>query len=125
MYKVLTTLVIAFFCLSNLQTFAQQGFAEIEKNVNFRARSLVHELNATKDSLFLKSEKDIKSIYTIHNQIKHDLIKHVNNKNYKLSLRDFNRGKHVFVVVQQLLKIVFVVRVYGENEVSGSIMTGK
>jgi len=119
------TLLIAFFCLSNLQIFAQQGFAEIEKNINFRARSLVHELNATKDSLFLKSEIDIKSIYTIHNQIKHDLIRHVNNKDYEVSLRDFDRGKHVFVVVQQLLKIVFVVHVYGEEDVSNSIVSGK
>ena len=106
MYKVLTTLVIAFFCLSNLQTFAQQGFAEIEKNINFRARSLVHELNATKDSLFLKSEKDIKSIYTIHNQIKHDLIKHVNNKNYK-----YNQKKNLFrkaVIASQLLQLGFI-----------------
>ena len=125
MYKVLMTLIIAFFCLSNFQIFAQQGFAEIEKNINFRARSLVHELNATKDSLFLKSEIDIKSIYTIHNQIKHDLIRHVNNKDYEVSLRDFDRGKHVFVVVQQLLKIVFVVHVYGEEDVSNSIVSGK
>ncbi|MDA7558098.1 hypothetical protein N8768_02950 [Flavobacteriaceae bacterium] len=125
MQRVIMTLLIAFFCLSNLQIFAQQGFAEIEKNINFRARSLVHELNATKDSLFLKSEIDIKSIYTIHNQIKHDLIRHVNNKDYEVSLRDFDRGKHVFVVVQQLLKIVFVVHVYGEEDVSNSIVSGK
>ena len=125
MQRVIMTLLIAFFCLSNLQIFAQQGFAEIEKNINFRARSLVHELNATKDSLFLKSEIDIKSIYTIHNQIKHDLIRHVNNKDYEVSLRDFDRGKHVFVVVQQLLKSVFVVHVYGEEDVSNSIVSGK
>ena len=125
MQRVIMTLLIAFFCLSNLQIFAQQGFAEIEKNINFRARSLVHELNATKDSLLLKSEINIKSIYTIHNQIKHDLIRHVNNKDYEVSLRDFDRGKHVFVVVQQLLKIVFVVHVYGEEDVSNSIVSGK
>jgi hypothetical protein len=32
-----------------------------------------------------------------------------------VALRDLDIGKHIFVVVKDSLKIVFVVRIYGED----------
>ena len=114
MRKITLTLFIAFFCLSNSQLFAQQDFAKIEKNINILASGLHHDLNATKDTLVLKSDSKISYIYDIHNKMKHDINNRVYASDYKVALRDLEKGKHVFVVVQDSLKIVFVVRVFGD-----------
>jgi len=117
MHKITMALFIAFFCLSNSQLIAQQDFAIIQKNINIRASGLYHDLNATKDTLVLKGDSKISYIYTIHNKMKQDINRHVYVTDYKVSLRDLDKGKHIFVVVQNALKIVFVVRVYGDPDV--------
>lgn len=114
MYKFTLTLFLAFFFLSNSQLFAQHEFAKIEKNINILASGLYHDLNATKDTLVLKSDSKISYIYDIHNKMKHDINRHVYATDYKVALRDLDVGKHIFVVVQNSLKIVFVVRIYGD-----------
>lgn len=116
MHKTTLTLLVAFFCLLNSQLFAQQDFAEIEKNINIRASGLYHDLNATKDTLVLKGKTKISYIYSIHNKMKHDIKNRVYTNDYKVALRNLDKGKHIFVVVQQALKIVFVVRIHGETE---------
>lgn len=115
MQKNTLTLFMAFFCLSYSQLFAQQNFAAIEKNINIRASGLDHSLNATKDTLLLKGDTKISYIYSIHDKKKYDIKKRVYSKDYKVALRNLNKGKHIFVVVQQALKIVFVVRIYGDT----------
>ncbi|MCB0461769.1 MAG: hypothetical protein R2816_06315 [Flavobacteriaceae bacterium] len=115
MHKTTLTLLIAFFCLSNSQLFAQHDFAKIEKNINVLASGLYHDLNATKDTLVLKSDSKISYIYDIHNKMKHDINNRVYATNYKVGLRDLAKGKHMFVVVQDSLKIVFVVRIFGDT----------
>jgi len=115
MQKITLTLFIAFFCLSHSQLFAQQDFATIEKNINIRASGLYHDLNTTKDTLILKSEGKISYIYSIHNKMKYDINRRVYAPDYKVALRDLDKGKHIFVVVQQTLKIVFVVRILGNK----------
>lgn len=114
MNKIILTLVISFFCLLNSHLFAQQDFAQIEKNTNIRARGLHHDLNVTKDTLILKGDTKINSIFSIHNNMKRDINSDVYATDYKVALRDINKGKHTFVVEQQSLKIVFVVRVFGD-----------
>lgn len=114
MQKITLTLFIAFFCLSHSQLIAQQDFAEIDKNINIRASGLYHNLNAAKDTLILKGDTKISYIYSIHNKMKHDINRRVYETDYKVALRDLNKGKHIFVVVQQSLKIVFVVRIFGD-----------
>ena len=113
MQKITLTLLIAFFCLSNSQLFAQHDFAEIEKNINILASGLHHDLNATKDTLVLKSDSKISYIYSIFNKMKHDINNRVYASDYKVALRDLEKGKHV--------KIVFVVRIFGKNEVLASV----
>ncbi|MEZ4797486.1 MAG: hypothetical protein R2785_10000 [Flavobacteriaceae bacterium] len=115
MHKFTLTLFIAFFCLSNSQLFAQHEFAKIEKNINVLASGLYHDLNTTKDTLVLKSDSKISYIYDIYNKMKHDINRHVYASDYKVSLRNLEVGKHMFVVVQDSLKIVFVVRIYGDE----------
>jgi len=125
MQKITLTLFIAFFCLLHSQLIAQQDFATIEKNINIRASGLYHDLNTTKDSLILKSEGKISYIYSIHNKMKHDIKRRVYASDYKVALRDLDKGKHIFVVVQQALKIVFVVRINGETEVLAAVDNDK
>jgi hypothetical protein len=115
MHKTTLTLLIAFFCLSNSQLFAQHDFAKIEKNINVLASGLYHDLNATKDTLVLKSDSKISYIYDIYNKMKYDINRRVYASDYKVALRDLDIGKHIFVVVKDSLKIVFVVRIYGED----------
>mgnify|MGYP000944109551 CR=1 FL=1 len=115
MHKTTLTLLVAFFCLSNSQLFAQHDFAKIEKNINVLASGLYHDLNATKDTLVLKSNTKISNIFTIHNKMKYNINRSVYASDYKVALRDLDLGKHIFVVNQDSLKIVFVVRIYGEE----------
>jgi len=115
MHKTTLTLLVAFFCLSNSQLFAQHDFAKIEKNINVLASGLYHDLNATKDNLVLKSNTKISNIFTIHNKMKYNINRSVYASDYKVALRDLDLGKHIFVVNQDSLKIVFVVRIYGEE----------
>lgn len=114
MQKITLTLIIAFFCLTHYQLIAQQDFAEIDKNINIRASGLYHDLNTTKDTLVLKGDTKISYIYSIHNKMKYDINRRVYATDYKVALRDLDKGKHIIVVVQQLLKIVFVVRIFGD-----------
>lgn len=115
MQKITLTLFIAFFCLSNSQLFAQKEFAKIEKNINVLASGLHHDLNTTRDTLVLKSNSKISYIYDIFNKKKHDINNRVYAKDYKVALRNLEKGKHIFVVVQDSLKIVFVVRIFGDT----------
>jgi hypothetical protein len=115
MQKLTLTLFMAFFCLTNSQLFAQHEFAKIEKNINVLASGLHHDLNATKDTLVLKSDSKISYIYDIFNKRKHDINRRVYASDYKVALRDLSKGKHIFVVVQDALKIVFVVRIFGDT----------
>lgn len=114
MQKITLTLFMAFFCLLNSQLFAQRDFAKIEKNINVLASGLHHDLNTTKDTLVLKSDSKISYIYDIFNKKKHDINRRVYSSDYKVALRNLEKGKHIFVVVQDSLKIVFVVRIYGD-----------
>ena len=121
MHKITMTLFIAFFCLFNSPLIAQQDYAEIDKNINFRASGLYHDLNISKDTLVLKSNSKISYIYTIHNKMKLDINRRVYATDYKVALRDLDKGKHIFVVVQNALKIVFVVRVFGDPSIIASV----
>lgn len=95
--------------------FAQESYATIEKNVNVDAKHLFHDLNKTKDTLVLKSDKKINYFYSINKDYKREVNYYVDTYEYKLPLTDLSKGRHVFVVGQSPLKIVFVVRVLKES----------
>ena len=122
MRKYLSTLAIAFFCLLHLPTNAQDSYATIEKNVNVRANNLFHDLNKTKDTLLLKSDKKINYVYSLNSTLEREVFSFIDDTSYKIPLNKLSKGKHTFVVGQSPLKIVFVVRVNQEPVVTASLI---
>jgi len=106
------------FLLALLLTFwfqnltAQEDYAFIKKNLNVRAKDLVHDLNATKDTLILQSDKKIDYVYSINSDYKRELDTYVFENALKVPLSKFTKGKHVFVVGQNHMKIVFVIQIH-------------
>lgn len=90
---------------------AQDNIVTLEKNLNFRASGLIEELNATKDTLILKSEKTMGYVYSINEEYKREIDTYAGTNLYKVPLTNLSKGKHVFVVSISPLKIVFVVRI--------------
>jgi hypothetical protein len=112
-----STLVIAFFYLCPLQSFAQKTYASIEKNVNLRAKHLFHDLNTTRDTLILRSDKKLMYVYAISEDQKRIVNGNINAYNFEVPLDNLHQGKHVFVVGQSPLNIVFIVRVYKDRKI--------
>lgn len=108
------TLVVAFFCLLYFPVSAQE-FASIEKNKNVQAQQLYHDLNATKDTLMLKSDRKINYVYSINRNYEKEVYNFINATSYEVPLNNLTKGKHTFVVGQSPLKIVFVVRINGSE----------
>lgn len=108
-----TTVLVTFCFLVQQAVFSQTSYAKIEKNLNVRAKNLYHDLNTSKDTLILKSDKKINYVYSINRAVKRELSYTVNAKDFKVPLRELSVGKHVFVVVQSPVRIVFVIKVFG------------
>jgi hypothetical protein len=104
---------------------AQQDFASIEKNINVQAKSLFHDLNKTKDTLLLKSDKKINYAYTINKDYKREVDYYIDATSFKIPLNELSKGKHLFVVVQSPLRIVFVVRILKDKPPKVSIINTK
>lgn len=96
---------------------AQEDFALLEKNYNFRANGLIQELNASKDTLILTSEKPMSYVYAINQEYKREIDTYAGTKYYEVPLTNLSKGKHVFVVSISPLKIVFVVRVLKDPDI--------
>ena len=94
---------------------AQKHFAIIEKNYNVRAKDLSHDLNATKDTLILQSPKTIDYVYAINTDYKREIDFYNNTNSLKIPLNQLSKGKHVFVVGNQRIQIIFVVRVQKDS----------
>ncbi|MGR7812152.1 hypothetical protein [Lacinutrix undariae] len=110
--KIFKTFVVLFLIGMTSQTlYAQQDFAVIEKNVNVRAKSLLHDLNNTKDTLILKGDRKIGYISAIDEDSNRVVDTYIGKKDFKLPLNTLKKGKYIFVVIQQPLQIVFVVKV--------------
>ncbi len=114
MKKITLFPVLALFCLYFQHTFSQERFAALEKNVNRDARSLLHELNETKDTLILKSDSKINYVYSINQAHEREINYYFQKNACKIPLRGLSKGKHVIVVGLSPLKIVFVIRVFGD-----------
>ena len=93
---------------------AQTDFAKIDKNRNVQAKDLYHDLNASKDTLILRSKKKINYLYSINKDYSRELDFYIDTTAYKLPLNKLSLGKHVFVAVQSPLRIVFVIHVLKE-----------
>lgn len=117
MKKTLVVLTIA--CsglLCNRANAQKKDFALIEKNVNITASDLFHDLNKTKDTLVLSGDKRIRNVYSINTNYKRETQEYINANSAKVPLTHLSKGKHIFVVEQVPLKIVFVVRVLQDRK---------
>ena len=110
---LVSVMVISNLMVQNL--FAQKRFATIEKNVNISAKGLIHDLNKTKDTLLLKSDKKINFVYSINKDRKREIENYINSNSYKVPLNNLSKGRHVFVVRQSPLLIVFVIRILNDS----------
>lgn len=102
-------IIIFLFIVSFQYGFSQEDFATLRKNVNSRASSLSHNLNATKDTLILKSPGKIDYVYSINEVYKREIETYIFTNEYKVPLTELSKGKHVFVVGHKKMKIVFSV----------------
>jgi hypothetical protein len=120
-------IVFTIVCLNSFcqDLYAQEGFATIEKNVNISARGLFHDLNKTKDSLVLKSDKKMDYIYSLNKDNIREVDNSLNTNLFKLSLKNLTKGKHVFVVSQSQALIVFVIRVLEDKIFDTTVEVGK
>ena len=104
-------LVIILSILLSYTLQAQEPYAKLEKDRNIQAKGLIHELNKTRDTLILKSDKIINSLYTINKDYGRELDFEIDTTAYKLPLNKLSVGKHVFVVIQSPMRIIFVVKI--------------
>ena len=107
-------IIIILSILLGFTLHAQEQYAKLEKNRNIQAQGLIHQLNKTSDTLILKSDKIIHSLYTINQNYTRELDIEIDSTAYKLPLNKLSIGKHVFVARQAPMKIIFVVRILKE-----------
>lgn len=103
--------IASFIGLAAQKNYGQKDFALLEKNNNYRANGLYHELNKTKDTLILKGDKKITYVYSINNEYKREIDTYAGTNEFKVSLKHLSKGKHMFVVDQSPLKIIFVIKI--------------
>ncbi len=118
-------IVIACSDLLSNSVYAQKDFALIEKNVNNSANNLFHELSKTKDTLILSGDKNIRYVYSINQLYRRETDQLINANSAKIPLSHLTKGKHVFVVEQSPLKIVFVIKVFRKKEIETSVKVAK
>ncbi|MBT8325036.1 MAG: hypothetical protein HKN99_04315 [Winogradskyella sp.] len=106
-YKSITLIAIVLFVN---QLSAQNVVATIKKNKNVLAKHLFHDLNKTKDSLVLRSDKLINALYSTNNDGS-DFHRIINKNEFTLALNQLSKGKNVLVAVQSPLRIVFVIEI--------------
>lgn len=107
-------LVVILLFLLSFTLQAQDHYAKLEKNRNIQANGLIHQLNSTRDTLILKSDKIINSLYTINQNYTRELDFEIDSTAFKLPLNKLSKGKHVFVARQAPMRIVFVVKILKE-----------
>ena len=114
MKPTLKLIAVIFITVFTNHLQSQSISARIEKNRNIRAKDLIHDLNKTKDTLVLRSEKVINALYTSNNNAE-DFHISINEKEFKLPLNKLEKGKNVLVAVQSPLRIIFVVHIPEDN----------
>lgn len=122
---LLVLIIIAYSDLLCTTVHAQENFALIEKNVNNSASNLFHDLSKTKDTLILSGDTNIRYVYSINKLYKRETNQLINANSVKIPLSHLTKGKHVFVVEQTPLKIVFVIKVLREKELKTSVKVAK
>lgn len=96
---------------------SQTPHASLKKNVNVLAEGLYHDLNSAKDTLILKSDKKINYVYSLNRNGYKEVNLTVNAKGLEVPLKGMSKGRHLFVVIQSPLKIVFVVNILKDGAI--------
>lgn len=91
---------------------AQENFVVLEKNHNFRAKDLIHELNSAQDTLILKGSDKIKYVYSINRNYEREIDTYAGTNNYRLPISKLSPGKHVLVVSHNSKLVVFVLKIF-------------
>ncbi|MBT8266681.1 MAG: hypothetical protein KJO41_11630 [Bacteroidia bacterium] len=112
MRNFLLTLLLTFSKIFVHQTQAQEKIAVIEKNSNILAKDVKHELNATKDTLILRSKRRMHYVYSVNSDHQREIDEFIEDFKYKIPIDRLSQGKHLFAVSYLQRKIVFIVRVY-------------
>ena len=108
--------------------FAQEDFASLRKNINYRAKLLDHKLNKTKDTLILNCPQRMYRIYSVGSS-KVKLNEKIDDFTFKLPLRNLNIGKYLMVTQLNGLKIVFELNIlqradFNEDYLSNLVVSG-
>jgi len=115
---VFIVILFGFMTIPSCNLQAQNDFPVLEKNVNVRAKALIHKLSATKDTLLLESSKLMSAVYAVNKNYNREVDLEVKSTTIKIPLTNLSKGKHVFAVVQDAVRIVFVVKILWENSIS-------
>ena len=115
--SVICIMICMLFCVKF--SFSQDEFATIRKNVNVLAKTLKHDLNASKDTLILEGKEPIRRLYTIGENagVVDD---YIYNRFYKLPLHQLKNGRYLFVAFESRKRIVFEINVLGSSAKSNT-----
>ena len=118
-HKNFSTWAILIVSFASSFTMAQTShIGLIEKNANLSASNINHDLNKTKDTLLLQSDKLITNVYSINTEYKREVDVYLNKNEFSLPLIELSQGKHVLVVSQSSKKIVFVLHIYDSKNLT-------
>lgn len=126
LFGALLITVILFF--SNINVSAQDDFASLRKNVNYRAKLLTHYLNKTKDTLVLSCPQRMYRLYSVGSS-KVRINEKIDDFTYKLPLKNYKIGKYLLVTQLNGLKIVFELNIlkrsdFKEDSVTSLVASG-
>ena len=121
-------LITVFLIFPYLNVSAQDDFASLRKNINYRAKLLDHQLNKTKDTLILNCPQRMYRIYSVGSS-KVRINEKIDDFTYKLPLKNYNIGKYLMVTQLNGLKIVFELNIlkradFNEEGVTNVVASG-
>ena len=116
------------FISPNTTILAQDDFATLRRNINYRARLLDHKLNKTKDTLILNCPQRMYRIYSVGSS-KVRINEKIDDFTYKLPLKNYKIGKYLMVTQLNGLKIVFELNIlkradFNEEGVTNIVASG-
>ncbi len=112
MRNFLLTILFAISKFFIQNSYSQEKIATIEKNTNILAKDLQHELNASKDTIILRSNRRMHYVYSINSENKREVDEFIQAFKFEIPINRLSHGKHLFAVSYLQRKIIFVVRVY-------------
>ncbi len=115
MKTIVSVILLGLFTSVTALSQTQHDFAKLERNINERAKGLKQSLNVSKDTLVLKSDRLISKVYSVSMDQQREVDMVVNDHEVEIPLTTLSKGKHIFVTVQNKRRIVFVVKVYGND----------